>query len=131
MNNVGEQLNLVINNLAEKLGVAADKLYPMLIKQAYIDGIISLIWIAVGLLLLIGNLYLINRYYIQDIEVERHNYIERVKRSENWEEEHVAFWIISIITLLLGIIMSVGNVNNCITALNNPEWYAIKTILNR
>jgi hypothetical protein len=42
MNNFGEQINVVINNLSSKLGVAADKLFPLLVRQSYIEGFLSI-----------------------------------------------------------------------------------------
>ncbi len=133
-NNMGEQLNLVINNLAEKLGVAVDavdKVYPLVIKQAQIDGFVSLFWVVLGILLLIGSAWFINRYHVQKIEVERYGEIIKVKRSDDWEDLHVISFFINLLIIILGVGLIGSSIDNSVNALCNPEWYAIKSILSQ
>ncbi len=54
--NISDQINDVINNIAEKIGMAADKLYPVLIKQAYVDGVIFALILALSLVCFIVSL---------------------------------------------------------------------------
>jgi hypothetical protein len=41
---LADQVNLVLKTLAEGFKTSVDKLYPVLIKQAYIDGYMKLLW---------------------------------------------------------------------------------------
>ena len=124
-NNVGEQVNSVINNLCDKLGIAADKIYPVLIKQAHIDGIMGIIWFVISLAIAITG------------------FIVGVKALKNPEENdsyaalsdwtvwtHVRIWFGFALTLIFTIIAA-NSINTVITALGNPEWYVLQTILNQ
>lgn len=134
--NTAEQINAVIDNLASKLGVAADKLWPILLKQAYVDGIINIVGLCFGLSCLIVSLALIYRFFIAEIELASRTWNEivektRGKRSAEWDEERVAIFCVCVgIAIAIGLIFAGVSVVNGVTCFINPEWYALQKILS-
>lgn len=120
---VGEQINSVINNLAEKLGVAVDKVYPMLIKQAYMDGIVSAIFMIIGIIMCIAP-YI--GYRIVTKKDKNDNYI-----AYGWDEGWYGFGAIFLIVFLIGLGLIFTNISITVNAFGNPEWYAIQQIINQ
>lgn len=110
MNDIGTQLNTVIDNLANKLGVAADKVWPMLIRQAHVDGAKYIIgFIVFGIIAAI--LWAIGIHAWRD------------------GNEEVCGWCIAgafVITFFwLGVLVFGG----WVTAVWNPEYYALTKVL--
>lgn len=122
MNNVGEQLNLVINTLSSKLGVVADKLFPILIKQSYVEGFLSIFE------LLFGIAFCLLPYWFYKYVTKKDEDGECI--SECWEDSWVAYWIFTIIICFIGIIMVIGNFSDIVTAFYNPEYFAIKRLFS-
>lgn len=124
-NNVGEQVNSVINNLCDKLGIAADKIYPVLIKQAHIDGIMGIIWFVISLAIAITG-FIVGVKALKNPE-ENDDYAALT----NWTAwTHVRIWFGFALTLIFTIIAA-NSINTVITALGNPEWYVLQIILNQ
>lgn len=42
-NDIANQVMQIINQIAEELGVATERVYPILLKQAHIEGVVDLI----------------------------------------------------------------------------------------
>lgn len=123
MNNISEQVMSVINQIAEKLGVAAEKLYPILRKQATIDGVS-------GLALL--TLSIITLYFLIKL-LAKATSKEKESRYDGWEK-----WFAAQIFLYVGLginiiytLISIFTINGIITALLNPDWYIIQNILKQ
>jgi len=123
MNNISEQINNIINNLSEKLGVAAEKLYPVLIKQAYVDGVISLLGILLGLFFCIVPFLVLKIITKKD---KNDNYL-----AEGWGEEWIMWWSGSILFMIVGLIFVCINIITAITAFANPDWYILQMILDK
>lgn len=119
MENMGQQINSVIDNIATKLGVTVDKLYPILMKQAYIDGILSIVYCIIISLLMITP-YIIYKKILKGEEVERFCDLE--------DDSQVAIVTISIIVSLIFIFVVSINFNDIFTALLNPEYYIINNL---
>jgi len=124
--NWSEQLMGVINQIAEKLGVAAEQLYPILRKQAMVDGILSVL----GVLICIVVFYLLYKaIYIC--------YLKKNERGDNlayensWDGLHVVFCMIWGIVAGISIISLFINVNVAINVFINPDWYIINNILSQ
>ena len=104
-----------IDELAQSLGVAADHVYGLLVKQQIADGIVTIIaFIATGAVL-------VTVFYIA------------VKREDFRKSELTVTWFIGIasgmilfVTLLAGAVEITGAVKQLI----NPEYYAIKEIMD-
>ncbi|MFA5130459.1 MAG: hypothetical protein WC477_06140 [Patescibacteria group bacterium] len=114
---MAEQINSVVDNLANKLGIAAEKLLPVMIYQARIDGIESLILWSTSLLVMIICVALMIRAIIKS------------KDEVCWDtQEYIRFWVPGTIGFIF-LWVFIFNFH-WITALYNPEWYALKLILN-
>lgn len=120
--NISEQIMNVINQIAEKLGVAAEKLYPILRRQATIEGLTNIFC----LIAFIPMIYFM---------------INIFKRINKDTDEDKLFPAVSIVLLILMSVAVViitiefaGNlidIKNTITALFNPDWYIINNILKK
>jgi hypothetical protein len=111
------KVNEVIDNLAAKLGVAADKVYPLLVKQAYIDGILNLFWAFIGLVLIVVPLFIFRKKY------------RKYFLKELTEEGKVAVVCGLVAIEVLGILLLGINFNDIFTAFLNPEYYALQDLI--
>lgn len=140
-----EKLSEAVKVMADKLGVAAEKLYPVLIKQAYIDARLALSWSVIGIAMLVFIGIMVHQCYFKVIDYDGCKYliqrgykgIGRYKggrfhtiRSSDWDFGHFAFWALAVIGAFTGLLMFASNLRTCITAFYNPEWHAIKMILD-
>jgi uncharacterized membrane protein len=120
MNNFGEQINLIIDNLSKKLGVAADKIYPVLMKQAQCDLIIKMIWLGIGILLLITSVILTVKI-VKSLKNENGSYYK------DFHEEGgigTTFSIIGIVLLyILSIFLIIFTIQDIVQIVINPDYY--------
>jgi hypothetical protein len=123
MNNVGEQINSVINNLADKLGVTANKLYPVLIKQSYVDGIFSILSCILGLAMVLSVPIVTRLIMKKDKDGEYF--------AKYWDDGWVGYWIGMGTIGIAGFLIMGCSFQNAITALINPDWYALQLILDK
>jgi len=120
---VSDQINSVINNLAEKLGVAAEKLYPVLIKQAQVNAWMHLFWLIIGVLMIVAVPIFLYKVLKKDADG---NYI-----AEYWEEFWVLPGFIIATALTAGFVLVGVNSGKALTAFINPDWYVIQMILEK
>ena len=126
---ISTQISQVIDVLAEKLCVAAEYVYPLLVRQSYVDGFIALLQIVLYVMFLYG-LYqgIVYLFFGKNGE----------SKFQEWTDDYI--WepqaVISLIFLIFcGIIFIVSTlsmfhiINVAVTALSNPEWYALQKIL--
>ena len=106
-----------IDKLAAKLGVAAEHVYGVLIKQAMINGATKIV--AGSLLLIIA--------IVASVIIMR-----TIKRSDTdyWDEEWAAVVVAAIVLVVAPLVVSYFVMASGITAVINPEYYAIKEILD-
>ena len=116
MNDVSTQINNIINSLAEKLGVAAGKIYPVLIKQAYVEGATNIFWIIIVSMLTI----LLIKYWIRFMNLE-------IKK----DSESIPIKWIGIIIIIIISFVFLPSIKDTITAFMNPDWYVLEMILNK
>ena len=117
-NEIANKVFEMLEQVAEQLGVAAGKLYPILLRQARIDGLTKLI---VPLVLILISLIAI------------YTMIKIAGKTENSScFDYDDFFIASTIPTL-AIIVNLGylvwNIKNIATALYNPDWYIINELL--
>lgn len=115
---VAEQINQVVDMVAEKLGVAVDAVYPMLIKQAKVFCSTYHITLCVfGISILMIVLFSILYYKAN---------------HPRWDEslENVACGglIIFVILSIGSFMITVFDCTQYLTALHNPEWWAIEYV---
>ena len=113
---ISGQVIAVIDALAAKLGVAAEYVYPLMIRQAYVEGVISLLRIVLVCVYLYG-LYRAIKWLKED----------------GWNADLEFVYMLSLVFAGIAAIAFVAFVPSCIkiavTAFANPEWYAIQQIL--
>lgn len=128
--NVSDQVIQVMNEIAKQLGVAVEKVYPMLYKQSIIEGVVGLGWTVLGVgLVYVGYKKYIKRLTIikemEEREVEGRGY-KFVKVSYEAEEVlSMRLWVCTAM-ILLGVLMIVANLSSSLTALINPDYYMIE-----
>lgn len=131
--NVSDQVIQVMNEIAKQLGVAVEKVYPMLYKQSIIEGVVGLGWTVLGVgLVYVGYKKYIKRLTIikevEEREVEGRGY-KFVKVSYEAEEVlSMRLWVCTAM-ILLGVLMIVANLSSSLTALINPDYYMIENII--
>lgn len=116
--NISEQVTQIIQEIAKQLGIVADKIYPILIRQAYVEGFTNLF-----------SLMLCVVFGVVSYKI--------FKKTLNLclEDETLAliFGIICIITILVSLLSFVTfcmNFTNMVTALVNPDYYIIQKIIS-
>lgn len=112
--NIADQIMSIINQMAEKLGVAAEKVYPVLIKQAYVEGVKDIIWIFFGICLTSIGVYFAGN---------------AIRNKSNSDQEIVIFTNICLI--IIGLVFTIITINDAITAFVNPDWYVFNTLLKQ
>ena len=121
-------VNEALQKVAEGLGVAVDKVYPILYKQSIITGITNLIWVA-----LIATFIVLFLKYIRHASKK---VTEGIRNSPSiiradWSDYPVEILIIftgsvaSIIFVILGSTL----ISESITALFNTEYHMIEQVL--
>jgi len=122
--NIGNEINTVINNLAEKLGVISTQILEMYTKQARVDGIKSIVSICVSI-----SLIAIVGYVMHKMLNKRDKDGDR--RSQFWDEwEWGWFMALSYLTILILLIIVFVNISRSINCFVNPEYYAFKKIMS-
>lgn len=110
--NVSDQIINVINQIADKLGVAVEKVYPILRKQAIVEGCTNVFWIVV---IIAGCLIIISKL------------IKNIKKTNDEDKQ---FWsgVVVLITIIAGILF-MPSIKDTITAFVNPDWYVFNELL--
>lgn len=114
-----------IDAMAVKLGVAAEHVYEILVRQQYVEGITVLI----GCLLFVVVSLFIARKTTELTSVKRE---ERKGKyvSEISEDLALVAYVLSWTVFFIALLVSVFAVPDCIAQFINPEYYAIKEILD-
>ncbi|MCY9274563.1 hypothetical protein [Bacillus haynesii] len=109
-----------IDKLAAKLGVAAEHVYGVLVKQAFANGVTDSIIGAVFLMIAVVAGVIITKVTLKSYE-ERHC---------DWDCEW--FFVVLAVGLLVILPGGIGIyvIAEGLKALINPEYYAIKEILD-
>lgn len=115
---ISEQINQVVDMVALKLGVAVEAVYPMLIKQAKVfcsTYNVSLWAAGVAIVMLFACCILL---VIAD--------------EKRWNDLTVCIaasgMIIFGIVFVISVLYCAFELNNYMTALHNPEWWAIEYV---
>jgi hypothetical protein len=124
--NVDVNVNKLVEQIAQKLGVAAEKVYPMLYKQAMIDGVFNLL-LAIGLFAL---LYLSGKWLIGVKSRYKQNNKYLSKSGEDMFIEYPFQIIGSISSIILSPIFGFVCLKTALDALVNPNLYVIKQVLS-
>lgn len=110
----------LLNQLAIKLGTTIEHLWEILIRQAFISGIIDIFqYICIG----VASYYFIKYHY----KISKNN-----KMDEGYDNGGV-FVMMLTIGAILGIISIVAffSIHDTITGFINPEYWALDKILDK
>ncbi|KAA6450976.1 hypothetical protein [Bacillus swezeyi] len=111
----------IINELSTRLGVAAEHVYEVLVKQQVINGIITIAFM-VGALILFGIMFpKFLRKGVQHQKTLSSSYDSNPDMNIAW-----SLGGILLFTIVLSLIFIPIGINQII----NPEYYAIKDILD-
>ena len=115
---VAEQINQVIDMVAEKLGVAVDAVYPMLINQAKVfcgtyHITLWIIGIAIPMMLVFSILYYKANH---------------PRWNESMENIAVAGLRVFGLVLFVAAMIAAMDCKDYLTALYNPEWWAVEYV---
>lgn len=134
----------LVEQLATKLGVAAEYLMTVLVKQQYAEGITSLIIAAINLLVVIAMLIFVPRLTMKMNKEYLKAESDREKNGTGYDGSyyvpsfsedfyHAMGFVIPIGAVVIGIIL-LSNITNGITTgvqqLINPDYFAFKEILD-
>jgi len=136
--NVKFDINEALQGLAEGLGVAVENLYPILYKQAIIDGAISLL----GLISLGLFWIFIYKFSKGFVERAKEDFKENGSCDDSWFEHvflsRIFHGMSGVLFCVFTIVMAIGTllsfseiVENIITAFFNTEYYMIENILKQ
>ncbi len=111
-------MNIDVNKVMEQLAMAfnttVDKMYPMLIKQAYISGIINTLIGITAIVILVVGTKIAYKYWEQIYDVDG----------------DFAVWCVGGLYAVIAVIAVPILLHSGITALLNPEYWALKEILS-
>ena len=109
-----------IDKLAAKLGVAAEHVYGVLVKQAFANGVTDAIIGAVFLMIAVVAGVIITRVTIKSYDSD----------FGDWDIEWGLLVIVVGLLVILPGVFGIYVITEGIKALINPEYYAIKEILD-
>ena len=116
-----------IDSIATNLGVAAEHVYGALLKQAMVSGVRSVVYIILCLAVVYMVIRMLKKVYT-DVKDGNNNSIF----LDGWDISAAGI-IASFaggIALFILFIAIIANISNASTALLNPEYWALKEILN-
>jgi len=119
---MNEQTTRLIEQLAQKLGTTAEYLWSVLVAQAKVEAIIGIALVSSTILLTVLLIYLHNKFSKESNE-EMSIYYDK-------EEIVIIPMVIGAITVFILIIASLCSIGTIITGLTNPEYWALKEVLN-
>lgn len=121
--NINFDFNEALEQLAKAFNTTVDALYPILIRQAYVDGVVAIIALLIPVIIAIiaykmarTNQKKINDYY------KKPDYWE-------WEDEGQGYAIAISVASFATFIALLYFFSVAPTALMNPEYHAIKQII--
>lgn len=117
---ISDQINGIINNIAEKLGIAIEYVYPILRKQAMIEGICGLLFLLITVV--VFCIFFKKAVYHGKL-VDWQS--EDIDKDSSLTILYGFFALLSIVVLFV----TISNFKIYITALINPDWYIINNML--
>ena len=122
---MNEETLQAVTALAQKLGTTSEYLWSVLIQQAYLEAGLSLVNIIVWGMITFFVVKIVYRKTRTPKETKEELY----PKAEWTEEGAVAAWLVSGVLILIAFIIISVEFNNLITALFNPEYWALKQII--
>lgn len=112
MNNISTQVMDIINQLAEKLGVASEKIYPVLMKQAQYHATMDIVWI-IGLSIAAILLIVLTVFAFKEVS----------------NAAEMAGVVVFLIVLTCVVIFSIGSCVAELIQINmNPDYFVFEMV---
>jgi hypothetical protein len=111
-----DQIVAVLGPLAAKLGVAAEHLWAVLLRQAPITGAMSLVFYA----FLIACCFGLFRWI---------KFVRDKVDNDRWDEISYLGPILGAIPLVIGIVIAIDYLPLTVAAFFNPEYWALHEII--
>lgn len=124
-NEITQKIFGYIDALSAKLGIASEFIFKTLIKQEIISSIVDVFSYITAIIVIILSIKFAHKKFNEEREFNTVKTYSSDKR-ELWS-------IVFPVTLIfgsIGVIILFFATTNSITHLSNPEYYAIKTILD-
>lgn len=122
---MNEQIEKLIRELSDKLGVTADHLWSVLVRQAAITGWIDAAVCVAWCVMLVMAFKLVSRKTKEPPATPE----ERYPRAE-WEGDGKGIaWIILVAAMAATALVIGTNLSNIVGAICNPEYWALKQII--
>lgn len=115
-----------IDAIAANLGVAAEHVYGALLKQAMVSGLRSVVYIIICLAVSYAILKMFKRIYADVKEGEDGIFVDSFGVSLGG----VLALVFGGIAIILMFFAIMSDISNATTALLNPEYWALKEILD-
>lgn len=115
-----ESLNVLLDKAASFLGVAADKVYEIALKQAQVTVVTDFVWIIIAVTLIAGGLLL------------GHYLMKKSKEVSSWDEgTYIMFgWLSRVIPTIIGLSIIITSILEIIQIKINPELWIIEYLVN-
>lgn len=122
---MNEETLQAVTALAQKLGTTTEYLWSVLIQQAYLEAGLSFIQLIVWS---ICTFFIIKIVY-RKTKTPKETKEELYPKAEWTEEGAVAAWLVTGCVTVVAFLVVGIEFNNLITALFNPEYWALKQII--
>lgn len=113
-------INKLIEDIAVKLGVAVEKVYPMLYKQAIIDGSFSLLTVGLCGLGLYGGIKLFKK---AGKEIKENTF-------RDWTD-YPGLILPAFALFIISSVIGAMSLKDGANALLNTDWYIINSLLDK
>lgn len=127
--NIKVDVNQLINDIAKSLGVAAEKVYPILYKQMIINGIYSLLLVIMSIIGLFAAWYLHRKL---KLKIDDNN---KKKPSYSYLEEDWSDYPGHVIAIVFGLVISsivlIISAKLALDYLFNPDLQVINYVVNK
>lgn len=108
----------LVENVAKKLGVTIDKVYPILHQKMMFDLHMDIFWSIVSILLIMGCCYVFYRIFQKSTE------------EDWWEDLDVVICVICVVVAIIFLIITLCCVNEIICIWQSPDYYIIQLLKN-
>lgn len=115
--------NKALEQLAEAFNTTVEHLYPILIKQAYVAGVQSILVFLVPLVMMIIVYKLAMKSKKECNEGDKYSYWE-------WNDEGMPYLIMLGLLGFVSIFTTAELIYTAPTAFLNPEYWAIKEVMD-
>jgi len=122
---VDERTERLIRELAAEFGATGKHLWEVMVYQAFVTGVTNVLIVVVMAVMSIGSFW----YIKSKTTVPKPTYDNEDPRAA-WDNEKAASaWLFWGFLTMLACIAGGGFLSEAITALSNPEYWALKKLL--